>query len=54
MPPTVTAMSATLKIGHHCRSMKSTTPPRSQPWLAEQPVEQVADGTADDQADRDG
>src|SRR5262245_59936811 len=24
-------MSATLKIGHHCTSMKSTTPPRNQP-----------------------
>ena len=50
-PPTVTPMSATLKIGHHCRSMKSTTPPRSQPVAAEQAVEQVADGAADDQPD---
>src|SRR5690606_10067865 len=30
-PPTVTPMSATLKIGNHCRSMKSTTAPWRRP-----------------------
>ena len=33
--PTTTPMSATLKTGHHCRSMKSTTaPPRKPPLPA--------------------
>ena len=52
-PPIVIAMSATLKIGHHWKSMKSTTPPRSQPGVAEQAVDDVADRAADDQADGD-
>ena len=37
--PTVTPMSATLKIGHHCRSMKSMTAPFKQPVAAERAVD---------------
>ena len=40
MPPTTMAASATLKTGHHCRSMKSTTAPCRKPVVAaEGPVD---------------
>ena len=46
-------MSATLKTGHHCTSMKSTTaPPQEAGVAAEGPVDQVAERAADDQPER--
>ena len=50
-PPTVTQMSATLKIGHHCTSMKSTTPPRNQPGDRNRRSTRLPTRTADDEPD---
>ena len=47
--PTFTAMSATLKIGNHWKSMKSTTAPLEPGVTAEHAVDQVP-GRATDQA----
>lgn len=52
-PPMLTPMSATLKMGNHWKSMKSTTEPCSH-VTAEQSVEQVADGAAHHEAGSDG
>ena len=51
--PTTTPMSATLKTGHHWRSMKSTTEPPEEAAVAgpEGAVDHVAERTADDQAE---
>ena len=46
-------MSATLKIGHHCTSMKSMTPPLQHTVTAEHPVGEVAERAADQHAGGD-
>ena len=50
MAPPTTAGSATLNTGHQPMERKSTTWPRSGPGRAEEPVDEVAQGTAEDHA----
>ena len=58
MPPQTIAESATLNTGQTLPSgpktdRKSTTPPRRKPGVAEDPVDQVAERAAEDQAEGD-
>ncbi len=54
MPPITTHESATLNTGHHCRSMKSITPPPKKPAASERSVGEIAERAAEDEPEGDG